>query len=298
MRTKQESLRRRSHGGNGAVAKRALTLALFAAASGLAAFAPSALAVGRLADIEIVDRADSRVLPDYGKDGRWWVVGTPGREYSIRLRNTGGGRVLAVASVDGVNVVTGETASPAQSGYVLDPYGRVEIEGWRKSLARTAAFYFTELPDAYATRTGRPDNVGVIGVALFRERPQPVAYPDRIGKLAAEPRGDAAAAPAGEAAAKQESATARDRVAGDARARGLASAPAPALGTGHGRSESSPVQVVRFERESAHPTETIAIHYDRRENLVALGVLPPPVVARSPQPFPGWAPGFAPDPPR
>ena len=39
-----------------------------------------------------------------------------------------------MTSVDGVNVVSGETASPSQSGYVLDPYESVEISGWRKSL--------------------------------------------------------------------------------------------------------------------------------------------------------------------
>ena len=66
---------------------------------------------------------DGRVLPVYRKDGQAWVVGTPGREYSVRIRSINGGRLLAVTSVDGVNVISGETASPAQSGYVLDPYG-------------------------------------------------------------------------------------------------------------------------------------------------------------------------------
>ena len=31
-------------------------------------------------------------------------------------------RVLAVMSVDGVNVISGDTAAPSQSGYVLEPY--------------------------------------------------------------------------------------------------------------------------------------------------------------------------------
>jgi hypothetical protein len=265
--------------------------------SGLAAACPQASALGRLAAVEIVDRADGRVLPVYTQDGRHWVVGTPGREYAIRVRNAGGGRILAVTSVDGVNVVSGETASPAQSGYVLDPYANVEIAGWRKSLARTAAFYFTELPDAYATRTGRPDNVGVIGVALFRERPWPVALPERAGKLAGEARSEAAppapAAGASEPRARHDGAA----TAGD-RGREQAALAASPLGTGHGRSESSRAEAVRFERESAYPAETITIRYDRRENLVALGVLPPPAVARAPNPFPTWTPGFVPDPPR
>ena len=62
------------------------------------------------------------------------------------------------------------------------------------------------------------------------------------------------------------------------------------LGTGHGRNENSRVSVVTFERASDIPAETVAIQYDRRENLVALGVLPaftPHLVRRQPDPFPG-----------
>jgi hypothetical protein len=284
----------------GTLRKYALTAAGCALFGALSAAAAPAWGLGRLADVEVVDRADGRVLPVYAKDGRHWVVGTPGREYAIRIRNAAGARVLAVTSVDGVNVVTGETASPSQSGYVLDGYGNVEIAGWRKSLARTASFYFTELPDAYAARTGRPDNVGVIGVALFRERPQPIARPDRVGKLAAEAARDSASpapAAAPEAQGAADTASRRGEAVADERTRGAAQGGAP-LGTGHGRSESSRAEVVRFERDTAFPAETITIHYDRRENLVAMGVLPPPVVVRAPEAFPASLPGFVADPPR
>ena len=54
-------------------------------------------------------------------DGTRYVVGKPGNEYAIRVRNASGERALAVMSVDGVNVITGDTASPSQSGYVLGP---------------------------------------------------------------------------------------------------------------------------------------------------------------------------------
>jgi len=112
----------------------------------------------------------------------------PGNEYAIRIRNCSDRRVLAVVSVDGVNVVTGETAAPEQSGYVIEPYGYVTIEGWRKSLERTAAFYFSDPGDAYATRTGRPDDLGVIGVALFRERERAWAQSPEAVSRAAVPR--------------------------------------------------------------------------------------------------------------
>jgi hypothetical protein len=289
-----------------------LTVSILALAVSTAIACPPASAVGQLGSLDIVTRNDGQVLPVYPGGGRNWVVGTPGQEYSIRYCNRTPGRVLAVMSVDGVNVVSGDTAAPSQSGYVLSPYECADIAGWRKNLARTAAFYFTELPDAYATRTGRPENVGVIGVAVFREK-QPVLgwrrpYKD---KVASDARSDAPAAqaqaPAPEARpyeqdaqASAESPRARDEAAGRLQGAPSQALPVPAptskLGTGHGRSEDSPAQMVRFERESATPNETIAIYYDRRENLVAIGILAPPVIARSANPFPGWQ-RFVPDPP-
>jgi hypothetical protein len=284
----------------------ALTLTALGLSVALAVGAEPAAAMGRYGTLVVVNRSDGQVLPVYPKDGRNWVVGNPGQEYSLRFCNSTGGRVLAVMSVDGVNAVTGDTASPAQSGYVMNPYECADIHGWRKNLSRTAAFYFTELPDAYATRTGRPENVGVIGVAVFRERQQPVAWKDMPGKIAAESRRDAPApsretgAAGGVGADSRASAdAAAPREEAERMAQAPASAPPPMakLGTGHGRSEQSPVQMVRFERESPTPNETIAIHYDRRENLVAMGILPPPVIARTPNPFPAWTPRFVPDPP-
>ncbi len=144
--------------------------------------------------------------------GRRYVVGKPGNEYAIRVRNQSGGRVLTVMSVDGVNAISGDTASTAQTGYVLSPYESADIAGWRKSMSNTAAFYFTTLPDSYAARTGRPDNVGVIGVAVFRERPrrvveQPLERLDRreAARDAAEPMAKAAK-PAGAGALNSEAA--------------------------------------------------------------------------------------------
>ena len=215
-----------------------------------------------IARVDVYDRTDGRALETYPHRGRQFVVGRPGNEYAIRIRNCSNRRVLAVVSVDGVNVITGDAAAPDQSGYVIEPYGYVTIEGWRKDLERTAAFYFTDPGDSYAARTGRPDDLGVIGVALFREREH-------------EPRAERQAAKAANEA--------------DAAA-------APSLGTGHGRREWSPAQRVAFERASSQPDQRVAIRYERRENLVAMGVLPDPRRPwREPDPFPG-ALGFVPDP--
>src|SRR5512142_194526 len=126
----------------------------FLAALVLAAATTCAHAVGRMADLQVYDPASGRALPVYWHDGRPYVVGRPGAEYRLVLRNRAGADLLAIVSVDGVNVLSGETASAGQGGYVLAPRRRMEIAGWRKSLAEVAAFYFTSLGDSYAGRTG------------------------------------------------------------------------------------------------------------------------------------------------
>ena len=244
------------------------------AALGLAI--PLSALAGQPVDVEIRDRTTGEVLPVYWHDGDRHVAGEPGHEYEIRIRNHGYGRVLAVTSVDGVNVITGRTASPDQSGYVVESHGRVEIDGWRKSMEEVAAFYFTALPDSYAARTGRPDNVGVIGVALFREAP--VYFPVLERESAAS--ADAAAAPARKSSGND---------AGRAREESR-------LGTGHGQRLDSGAVYTQFERASANPDEIIRIFYDSRRNLVARGVIPRPhhrYAKRQPEPFPQ---AFVPDP--
>ena len=227
------------------------------------------LAAGRLADVEIYDRTTGRTLPVYESAGHWFVAGRPGNEYQVTIRNREPGDLLAIVSVDGINVVTGETAAAVQSGYVIERGRPLSIAGWRKSMEKIAAFYFTDLGDSYAARTGRPDNVGVIGVALFRRKAEALAELE-------QPRSRAEAAGA----------------VSDRASRPAAAAPEKKIGTGHGRSQTAPARYVEFDRESDSPAEVIAIHYDTYANLVARGVVREG--RKLPSPFPG---GFVADPP-
>lgn len=274
------------------------------------AISAGAGAVGRLADVTVFDRAEGRTLPIYQHEGRHYVVGKPGNEYQVRVRNRTGSDVLTVLSVDGVNAVSGETANWSQSGYVLAPGQAFDVKGWRKSLQRIAAFYFTEIENSYAARTGRPDNVGVIGVAVFRkqqvpdvriERPQPRPWSRRDGARDAPAEspfpasGDARSAPAqAESPAGEDSGVAKNRAESGIAERKPSSAVErqATLGTGHGRTETSRVTTTSFERATAAPEELIAIHYNTYDNLVAMGVISVPRIAR-PSPFPGQ---FVPDP--
>jgi hypothetical protein len=255
----------------------------------LATFAVAAQAgVGNLADVSIVERSTGRELPVHWHEGRAYVVGRPGNEYQITARNRRGEDLLAVVSVDGVNVLSGETAAAGQGGYILSPWARYDIKGWRKSLGEVASFYFTSLGDSYAARTDRPANVGVIGVALFRRA---AVHPAR--NEAAPSSGWNAPREKAQARVQSDDAPARH----ESIAAPTASAPAPGapLGTGHGRREDSQVRYVEFERASTLPAETIAIYYDSYRNLAAMGVLASPTARRDPNPFPSH---FVPDPPR
>lgn len=280
-----------------------------------------AQAVGRLADVTVIDRNTGATLPIYHSRGEYWVAGAPGARYAIAVRNKLGERVMAVTSVDGVNVLNGATASWGQTGYVFGAYANYQITGWRKSNSEVAAFEFSAAQDSYAERTGRPNQMGVIGVALFKERvPQPIAEPTPLPyrqerdfnesrrENAAPPPPPAAASPAPQksrgsaelsSAAPAEAMADRNRSADAASAQPNArmALPAPKLGTGHGQREDSYVSQTTFERQQSQPHEIITIRYDSRENLVAAGVIferP----SRVPNPFPNSDSfSYVPDPP-
>lgn len=251
--------------------------------------ATSAQAVGRLADVSVIDRASGRALPVHHHRGEYWVAGRPGERYAIQLRSRQGARLLAVTAVDGVNVLTGETAGWDQPGYVFAPYQGYAVTGWRKSSAEVAAFEFTASPNSYAERTGRPANLGVIGVALFREKlPEPPAPPVAAAPWPASPL----------AGGTSRDSSAERGLAREGRAEAQ-SAPAAAakLGTGHGQRESSWVTRTEFTRAQHEPDEVIRIRYDSRENLLAMGVLRPEPLP-GPSAFPQSAPvRYVPDPP-
>ena len=278
-------------------------LAAGCASNAVAAYPP-------LATLELVDRDSGLALPRYPHGGRQYVAGHPGARYALRVRNLSATRVLVVLSVDGVNVVSGETADWNQTGYVLEPGRSYDITGWRKSSTQIAAFEFAALQDSYAALTGRPGNVGVIGMAVFRERaplPPPVMAPpvaappvSRQGALreespsaakAAAPT--AAAAPASPRDAAGESAATRSDRANETASAGTR------LGTGHGQREWSVSRRTPFERATSAPEQLSELAYDSRERLMAAGVIPAPepVTAWRARPFPSNAPGYVPDPP-
>lgn len=228
--------------------------------------------------VDVVGEGGSS-LDTFGKRGQVWVLGRYGERYSIRVRNRSAERVEAVVSVDGLDAIDGKPASFQKRGYLIQPWGEVVIDGFRVSNADVATFRFASVRDSYAAKTGSARNVGVIGVAVFREQvppPSPRPWPiEPESDLRRDNRdygdsdfghrgeGGAAPAPAGPAEGKSDAAPHSAEKAPTSR---------PGLGTEFGERRHAPVRQVAFERRSSRPTSTLSLRYDDARGLEAQGV--------------------------
>lgn len=196
-----------------------------------------------------------RTIHHEGK--RYLPVPKVGMEYEIRVWNHGPHRIVAIVSVDGLSVMNGQPASESHSGYLVAPYSQIQIKGWRRSLDAVAAFAFVDREKSYASLTGRPENVGVIGLIAIEEQvwtPRPLAEKWDTAKPAM-----------------------RGQVGN--------------IGTEYGREIDSRVYYVPFVRSANK--QAITIYYDTEAALRKAGV---PVDPSTPVPFPKDS-EFTPPPP-
>lgn len=208
--------------------------------------------------------------------GRFYFEAFEGSRYELVLRNRTGQRVGVEVNVDGLNVISGKLDRQDGQGrmYILAPYGKVRIRGWRKSLEHVHRFEFVDEEASYATRVGKANSkMGWLQVAVYRERTPPPRrelkeqeMDDGGGRASgAETRDRAAAVEAPRSAPVEEG------MAGEARADGKMKRNYP--GTGWGDRVRDRARVVDFDPESK-PVEQITLRYEYRNALVALGVLP------------------------
>lgn len=216
-------------------------------------------------------RVNGQPVPVYtAPNGRCYVEGRTPSEYTIRVHNDSSQRVLFVPSVDGLSVIDGQRASAQSGGYVVGPYRYVDIPGWRTSLETAAKFTFASVDKSYAKEMDKPQDVGVIGVLVFREK-RHIPMPMLRFESACRPKGG---------------------VIGSADSFGSRKA-SQGLGTGFGEETESRVQTVDFDRED-NAAAQLLLYYDDREGLVLRGIsFRTPVdivVADDPQAFVGFCP--------
>jgi hypothetical protein len=123
-------------------------------------------------DVQVL-RDNAETLPTFASHDRFYVEGNVGERYLIRVTNPTPNRVEAVISVDGLDVIDGDSADTHKRGYIVPPYGETRIEGFRTSLDDVATFRFSSVDGSYAGHQGKARNVGVIAVAIFEEQAPP-----------------------------------------------------------------------------------------------------------------------------
>ena len=226
----------------------------------------AAAATAAIVDVDVV--GDTRgTLPEYGAAGkvraaatqRAYVEALRGERYTVRVTNRTGERIGLVIAVDGRNIISGKKSHlrPDERMYILPPHGSGTYEGWRTDRDTVNRFYFTDPGDSYAAAFGDTSAMGVVAVAVYREKEIPVALDLRESRErnnAPAPRGGA---PEAESAGPRASAP--QRKSGDA-------------GTGFGEEHHSPVVRVEFEPET-RVAERHFLKYEWRETLCRKAVI-------------------------
>lgn len=113
----------------------------------------------------------------YNHNGRIFIEAKEGSEYAIEIKNNTWKRILGLCSVDGLDIITGKTATSDAGGYVISGMNSCKFDGFRFSNDKVAKFVFSfkDRNDGYAAskEDGSEKNVGVIGVRLYLEKEKP-----------------------------------------------------------------------------------------------------------------------------
>jgi hypothetical protein len=240
----------------------------------------------------------------YFHDGKVYIEAKEGSEYSIELKNSEYNRKLAVVSVDGLNVITGDPCAEKDAGYIVN--NSIKIDGFRISDDEVAKFKFTTKNKSYAASKDDPtlkNNMGVIGILVYNEkvkyRPyyksnldyistdstQPYNLPPHAGPIYGHSMSDI------HSSTKMVlCSTTSQPVSNDAVMRGNFD-----MGTTWGEAKESKVITSSFEVDTLQ--SEVVIYYASREELINMGVpisshkeitYPQPFKKKYAEPPPGW----------
>jgi len=125
----------------------------------------------RKENIELNIIINGKTITEYHHEGHTYVEGRSGSKFEIEISNNNGFDIEAIVSVDGLSITDGKEAGPASSGYLLKPFERIKIPGWKLGNTKAAAFEFSGKNNSYvALSTGSTTNNGVIGIMVFRSK--------------------------------------------------------------------------------------------------------------------------------
>lgn len=214
-------------------------------------------------EIEVL--INGKPAKEYMHDGRVYVEGRQGTQFSLRLRNNTSSRKLFVPTIDGLSVLDGKDASFDSRGYIVGAYSTTTIDGWRTSDSEVAQFYFSTPKESYRRRSGKGKNIGIIGCAVFDENIRQAA-----------PIYFHSSSTAGWFDMPTMKTTSSSLLRScDSMSLCAAASSMPVsndLGTGFGEAKRSEVISVEFDREPHGPSTVFEIYYNTREQLERLGV--------------------------
>jgi hypothetical protein len=218
---------------------------------------------------------NNRVFEYYHNDKNVYIEGREKSKYSVNLVNKSHERVMAVVSVDGMNIINGKPEW--DDGYIINPYASLKIDGWLVNNKTMAAFEFSNLENSYSNKiNGVTSNVGVIGCMFFREKPNNYHFVASSTNLSHTPiYGGTSSTPYWNMAVSSNQVKSSEPVL-------------RSLGTKFGEDIETNVSEVKFERRDKDNSDaTLVLYYDSKKGLEKRGIN----LHGSPDPFPGYTTG-------
>jgi hypothetical protein len=133
---------------------------------------------------------NNKPVREFYHNDRFYVEARQNSEYSIRIKNNSYKKIMAVLSIDGIDVLKGKPANEVEYGYVINSHMSTEIKGYRIDDNNVANFKFDDGKVSYSTQVEQKfnkkklekvkqgiiapsKNNGVIGVRIWEEKEKP-----------------------------------------------------------------------------------------------------------------------------
>lgn len=143
---------------------------------------------------EVNVSVNGKPMREYYHKDKFYIEARQNSEYSVKIKNHSHKKIMAVLSIDGIDVLKGKNAIDAESGYIINPYSSTEIKGYRIDDDNVATFKFDDGKKSYSTQVEQKfdkkkiekvqkgeiapsKNNGVIGVRIWEEK-EPMVIPE------------------------------------------------------------------------------------------------------------------------